>query len=86
VRGEIERRVGPLWEMPPEAEVPIGRFLELEGMLPRLHIPGLASLSQGPGFANLGSLGLLANRVLQPFFPEERESEDEIYTTTTEAV
>ena len=30
--------------------------------------PGLASLSQGPGFANLGSLGLLADRVLEPLF------------------
>jgi len=29
-------------------------------MSPRLHIPGLGGLSQGPGFANLGSLGLLA--------------------------
>jgi hypothetical protein len=36
-------------------------------MSPRLHIPGLAGLSQGPGFANLGALGLLSNRVLQPF-------------------
>ena len=46
-------------------------------MAPRLHIPGLGGLSQGPGFANLGSLGLLANRVLQPLLagtsaPERR--------------
>jgi hypothetical protein len=27
-------------------------------------------LSQGPGFANLGALGLLSNRVLQPFLGE----------------
>ncbi|HYM46332.1 MAG TPA: SidA/IucD/PvdA family monooxygenase [Solirubrobacteraceae bacterium] len=73
VRAEIERRVGALWDRPPETEVAIGRFLELEGMRPRLHIPGLASLSQGPGFANLGCLGLLANRVLQPLFLEGRE-------------
>ncbi len=66
VRAEIERHVGRLWDMSSDAEVPIGRFLELEGMRPRLHIPGLAALSQGPGFANLGCLGLLANRVLQP--------------------
>jgi mycobactin lysine-N-oxygenase len=69
VRAEIERRVGQLWDRPPEVEVPIGRFLELEGMCPRLHIPGLAALSQGPGFANLGCLGLLADRVLQPLVP-----------------
>lgn len=66
VREEIERRSGPLWDRPAGSEVPIGRNLELRGMEPRLHIPGLAGLSQGPGFANLGALGLLSNRVLQP--------------------
>ena len=70
VRAEIERRCGPLWDRPPEAEIRFGRGLELEGMTPRLHIPGLAGLSQGPGFANLGSLGLLANRVLAPLLAE----------------
>ena len=64
LQAEIERRAGPLWERPAGTEIPIGRGLELEGMSPRLHIPGLAGLSQGPGFANLGALGLLANRVL----------------------
>jgi mycobactin lysine-N-oxygenase len=66
-REEIERRVGELWGQPARSEVAIGRQLELRGMQPRLHIPGLAGLSQGPGFANLGALGLLSNRVLQPF-------------------
>lgn len=66
LRAEIERQAGPVWERPPEADVAIGRALELEGMRPRLYIPGLAALSQGPGFANLGCLGLLANRVLAP--------------------
>jgi mycobactin lysine-N-oxygenase len=69
-RAEIERRAGPVWDRPGGAEVAIGRALELEGMRPRLHIPGLAALSQGPGFANLGSLGLLADRVLQPLVLE----------------
>lgn len=67
VREEIERQVGPVWDRPPGTEVPIGRHLELQGLQPRLQIPGLAGLSQGPGFANLGALGLLANRILQPF-------------------
>ncbi len=67
VREEIERQVGGLWDQPAGTEVPIGRFLELQGMRPCLQIPGLAGLSQGPGFANLGALGLLSNRVLQPF-------------------
>jgi mycobactin lysine-N-oxygenase len=70
-REEIERQVGPLWDQPAGTEVPIGRNLELRGMRPRLQIPGLAGLSQGPGFANLGALGLLSNRVLQPFLRKE---------------
>ncbi|HYH52716.1 MAG TPA: SidA/IucD/PvdA family monooxygenase [Solirubrobacterales bacterium] len=70
VRDEVESQCGPLWDGPPQGEVPIGRGLELEGVRPRLHIPGLGGLRQGPGFANLGSLGLLANRVLQPLLNE----------------
>jgi mycobactin lysine-N-oxygenase len=65
VREEIERHAGPVWNGP-ATEIAIGRTLELAGLRPRLHIPALAGLSQGPGFANLGSLGLVANRVLQP--------------------
>jgi mycobactin lysine-N-oxygenase len=70
VRDEVEEQCGPLWDRPPKTEVPIGRALELKDVHPRLHIPGLGGLSQGPGFANLGSLGLVANRVLQPLFQE----------------
>jgi len=75
-RAEIESRVGKLWDTPAGTEVPIGRHLELRGMQPRLQIPGLAGLSQGPGFANLGALGLLANRVLQPLL--ERNAQTDI--------
>lgn len=70
VRDQVEEQCGPLWDHPPKTEVPIGRGLELKDVHPRLHIPGLGGLSQGPGFANLGSLGLLANRVLQPLLNE----------------
>jgi mycobactin lysine-N-oxygenase len=77
LRAEIESRVGELWESPRGVEVPIGRHLELLGMEPLLQIPGLAGLSQGPGFANLGALGLLANRVLQPRLPKLRGSGEE---------
>ena len=73
VREEIERRSGQIWDQPAGSEVPIGRNLELVGMRPRLHIPGLAGLSQGPGFANLGALGLLSNRVLQPYMGAKSE-------------
>jgi mycobactin lysine-N-oxygenase len=75
LRAEIEGRVGELWERPRGVELPIGRFLELQGLRPLLQIPGLAGLSQGPGFANLGALGLLANRVLQPLFQERSDPE-----------
>ena len=85
VREEIERQVGPLWDQAAGTEVPIGRYLELRGMRPRLQIPGLAGLSQGPGFANLGALGLLSNRVLQPFLlgtePSEPRSGDSASVT-----
>lgn len=76
VRAAIEDRVGQLWDTPAGTEVPIGRFLELKDMHPRLQIPGLAGLSQGPGFANLGALGLLSNRILQPL-PLERERQQQ---------
>ena len=70
VRAQIEERVGALWDRPSGSEIPIGRNLELVNMRPRLYIPGLGALSQGPGFANLGCLGLLANRVLEPLVLE----------------
>lgn len=81
LRAEIESRVGDLWETPRGVEVPIGRSLELVGMEPLLQIPGLAGLSQGPGFANLGALGLLANRVLQPHLPDLNSSVEENLST-----
>jgi mycobactin lysine-N-oxygenase len=86
VRAEIERRVGPLWDRPPGTEIAIGRHLELESMRPRLHIPGLAALGQGPGFANLGCLGLLANRVLQPLLLDPGKPQHAQGTTIKEAV
>jgi len=73
VREEIERRAGQVWDRPAGSEVPIGRNLELAGMRPRLQIPGIAGLSQGPGFANLGALGLLSNRVLAPLLIAKSE-------------
>jgi mycobactin lysine-N-oxygenase len=81
LRAEVESRVGDLWETPRGVEVPIGRNLELVGMEPLLQIPGLAGLSQGPGFANLGALGLLANRVLQPHLPDLKGSAEENLST-----
>jgi mycobactin lysine-N-oxygenase len=66
-RAEVERQVGPLWRGAIDADAtPIGRSLELRGMHPRVHLPGLAALSQGPGFSTLGALGLVGDRVLEP--------------------
>jgi mycobactin lysine-N-oxygenase len=65
-KAEIARQAGPLWDRPADDELRFGRALEVAGLRPRLHIPGLAGISQGPGFANLGCLGLLADRVVAP--------------------
>lgn len=42
----------------------IGEDLALRGLSPKLVLPTLAGYAQGPGFANLSSLGLLSDRVL----------------------
>jgi mycobactin lysine-N-oxygenase len=42
----------------------IGHDLAVSGLAPRLHLPVLAGVAQGPGFPNLSCLGLLADRVL----------------------
>jgi mycobactin lysine-N-oxygenase len=42
----------------------IGHDLAVTGLHPKLHLPVLAGLAQGPGFPNLSCLGLLADRVL----------------------
>jgi len=65
-RREIERVTGPLWEGDKREEVNMARFLELSGVRPLLQVPGLAGLGQGPGFSTLGSLGLVADRILEP--------------------
>ncbi|RAV12746.1 lysine 6-monooxygenase [Mycolicibacterium sp. GF69] len=42
----------------------IGDDLALSGVQPKLFLPGLAGLTQGPGFPNLSCLGLLSDRIL----------------------
>jgi len=42
----------------------IGYDLAVNGLNPKLFLPGLAGLNQGPGFPNLSCLGLLSDRVL----------------------
>ena len=45
----------------------IAHDLSLEGLTPKLHLPMLAGLAQGPGFPNLSCLGLLADRILASY-------------------
>jgi len=42
----------------------VGHDLAVAGLYPKLHLPVLAGVAQGPGFPNLSCLGLLADRVL----------------------
>ncbi|MGV9798971.1 NADPH-dependent L-lysine N(6)-monooxygenase MbtG [Mycobacterium sp. NPDC003449] len=42
----------------------IGHDMSVAGVTPKLFLPGLAGLNQGPGFPNLSCLGLLSDRVL----------------------
>ncbi len=72
---ELERQIGQVWGRPDD--LAIGRYLELEGLHPRVHIPGLAALSQGPGFSTLGALGLVADRTLEPLYTQMQGAPDE---------
>ena len=42
----------------------IGYDLAVADVYPKLFLPGLSGLTQGPGFPNLSCLGLLSDRVL----------------------
>ncbi|NDJ90338.1 NADPH-dependent L-lysine N(6)-monooxygenase MbtG [Mycolicibacter kumamotonensis] len=42
----------------------IGHDLAVAGVTPKLFLPNLAGLTQGPGFPNLSCLGLLSDRIL----------------------
>jgi mycobactin lysine-N-oxygenase len=42
----------------------IGDDLAVTGVRPKLFLPGLSGLTQGPGFPNLSCLGLLSDRIL----------------------
>jgi mycobactin lysine-N-oxygenase len=48
-------------------ELAITEDLSLDGFIPKLHLPMLAGIAQGPGFPNLSCLGLLADRILASY-------------------
>lgn len=50
----------------------IDEDLSIRGFEPRLHLPMLAGVAQGPGFPNLSCLGLLSDRVLASYATRER--------------
>jgi mycobactin lysine-N-oxygenase len=45
-------------------EESIGHDLAVSGVTPRLFLPNLSGVNEGPGFPNLSCLGLLSDRVL----------------------
>ncbi|MEM9889355.1 MAG: SidA/IucD/PvdA family monooxygenase [Actinomycetota bacterium] len=61
-RSRLELAVGgaPTLE---RAQMSIDRTLAISGMTPRLFVPGLAALRQGPGFPNLSCLGSTSDRI-----------------------
>jgi mycobactin lysine-N-oxygenase len=52
----------------------IGVDLSVQDFYPHLHLPMLAALMQGPGFANLSCLGRLSDRLMMPFLHEQSYS------------
>ncbi|WP_433661674.1 SidA/IucD/PvdA family monooxygenase [Nocardia sp. CA-128927] len=54
---------GPLTQS--RIETSIGYDLAVSGLAPKLYLPNLAALTQGPGFPNLSCLGQLSDRVLR---------------------
>ncbi|ABM14624.1 MULTISPECIES: NADPH-dependent L-lysine N(6)-monooxygenase MbtG [Mycolicibacterium] len=48
----------------------IGHDLSVAALTPKLFLPGLSGLTQGPGFPNLSCLGLLSDRVLGARYPD----------------
>ncbi|MBI3505888.1 MAG: SidA/IucD/PvdA family monooxygenase [Proteobacteria bacterium] len=66
----------------PELERGIDRSLAVRGAAPRLHVPMLSALAQGPGFANLSCLGRLSDRILEPYVREPIEEEVAMNTGT----
>jgi mycobactin lysine-N-oxygenase len=56
-------------EVSPSVELEnfIGYDLAVQAFQPKLHLPMLAGLAQGPGFPNLSCLGLLSDRILRSY-------------------
>jgi mycobactin lysine-N-oxygenase len=57
----------------------IGHDLAVTGIAPKLFLPNLSGLTQGPGFPNLSCLGLLSDRVLGADLSDPRAGTDVHY-------
>ncbi len=64
---EIRRQTGVDELSPSVLEPVIENDLSVRGLTPRLHLPMLSGVAQGPGFANLSCLGRLSDRILLPY-------------------
>jgi len=81
-RAALARAVGSAGRVETrDVERSIGFSLAVENLAPALHLPMLAGLAQGPGFPNLSSLGLLADRILQPSLIRESRLRQEYSST-----
>lgn len=56
----------------------IGHDLAVSDVTPKLFLPNLAALTQGPGFPNLSCLGLLSDRVLGATFPAQPSTTNDL--------
>lgn len=67
-------------------EESIGPDLAVGGVTPKLFLPGLSGITQGPGFPNLSCLGLLSDRVLGAHYPHHNSDVDKRRTVEHQPV
>lgn len=63
-RAEVEAKLGCSLSDESSVVRHMDGALALRGLVPRLHLPALAGLAHGPGFANLSCLGKLSDVIL----------------------
>lgn len=59
--------------------------LALCGLAPRIHLPALAGLVHGPGFANLSCLGSLSDHILAAYLQDRRPEQAPIYAALADS-
>jgi mycobactin lysine-N-oxygenase len=68
--GIVEERLGFALTDEVSVKRALDATLALEGLTPRIHIPALAGLVHGPGFANLSCLSSLSDHILSAYLEE----------------